>query len=98
MTPYHLSKKAKADIIAIWDYTVKTWSVKQAEKYYEQLIQSFIYIAQRPKIGRNYSEIFACLYGYPVGKHIVFYKIENNNSVLIVRVLHARMDIEARLK
>lgn len=37
MTPYHLSKKAKADIIAIWDYTVKTWSVKQAEKYYEQL-------------------------------------------------------------
>lgn len=98
MAPYRLSNKTKSDIISIWDYTAKTWSLNQAEKYYKQLIQSFLYIAQKPKVGRNYSEIFAFLYGYRVGKHIVFYKIDNDHSILIVRILHSRMDIEAKFK
>lgn len=33
MVKYRLSNKTKIDLIDIWDYTVQTWSVNQAERY-----------------------------------------------------------------
>ena len=36
MAKYQLSNKTKIDLIDIWDYTVRTWSVNQAERYYNQ--------------------------------------------------------------
>jgi toxin ParE1/3/4 len=34
---------------------------------------------------------------HPVGRHLVFYRQISINQIEIVRILHERMDVEARL-
>jgi len=34
---YKISKKAFEDIDNIWFYTMETWSLQQADKYYKKL-------------------------------------------------------------
>lgn len=97
MANYRLTNKAKSDLADIWDYTIQTWSQNQAQRYYEQFIESFIYIASNPNIGKDYSEVTQGLLGLSVGKHLVFYQKENKNSVLIIRILHQRIDLKKRL-
>lgn len=97
MAKYRLTRKAKIDLIEIWDYTVKTWSRNQAESYYSQLIESFTFITNEPEAGKDFSEVKNGLRGLRVGKHIVFYQVENESTILIIRILHGRMDLESRL-
>ena len=40
MAKFYLSNKAVDDLNDIWDYTVNTWSEKQAENYYLLLMNS----------------------------------------------------------
>jgi toxin ParE1/3/4 len=49
---YHLSRKAKADLEAIWLYGFETWSLKQAETYAAGLYECFEMIGDMPGIGR----------------------------------------------
>jgi toxin ParE1/3/4 len=35
---------------------------------------------------------------YPVKSHLIFYKISDNETITIVRILHQSMDIPNRLK
>ncbi len=37
------------------------------------------------------------LYGYRANKHIIFYRILPDKDILIIRILHQRMDIKKRL-
>ncbi len=95
---YRLTNKATNDLIEIWDYTFETWSEVQAEKYYSQLTDAFSFIAENGEIGKNFSEIKKGLLGKNVGKHIVFYQFESENKIVIIRVLHERMDLKSRLQ
>ena len=42
MAKYRLTKKAVQDLVAIWVYTLKTWSEKKADEYYSSLVETFI--------------------------------------------------------
>ena len=58
MKQYHLTNKAIEDLNEIWLYTVETWSEKQADTYYCDLIGAIKVIAQRPMyLDKNYDEI-----------------------------------------
>jgi toxin ParE1/3/4 len=61
------------------------------------LVDSFNEIANKPQIGRLYMEVVDNLKGYQVGKHIVFYRLIENNKVEIIRILHERMDLKNRI-
>lgn len=52
MAKFHLTNKAASDLSDIWDYTAETWSKKQAEKYYNQLIETCKQIAENSGIGK----------------------------------------------
>lgn len=52
MAKYLLTNKAVEDLSAIWDYTYETWSEKQADKYYQLLMDACTRIAEKPAIGR----------------------------------------------
>ncbi len=95
---YRLTNKAAIDLVEIWDYTSETWSEVQAEKYYSQLTDAFSFIADNREIGKDFSEIMNGLLGKNVGKHIVFYQFESKNKIVIIRVLHERMDLKSRLQ
>jgi len=96
MAKYLLSHKAVADLSGIWHYTYETWSEKQADKYYLLLIDSCKEIARKPEAGRKYDHVHPGLRGYKAYQHIIFY-IARDKHVEVVRILHNRMDIEARM-
>ncbi len=98
MAKYQLSNKTKIDLIEIWDYTVRTWSVNQAEHYYNQIIETCINLSKDPKIGKHYSEVYPDLLGFKTGKHIIFYQIIDTQEIFVFRILHEQMDLDSRLK
>ena len=98
MANYRLTNLAVHDLTDIWNYTYETWSEKQADYYYEQLVESFNKISSDPTCGKNYEGVIQSLYGLKVNKHIVFYRVLNSDEIEITRVLHERMDLKRRLK
>lgn len=40
MAKYHFTNKAVEDLTNIWNYTFETWSERQADMYYNMLIES----------------------------------------------------------
>jgi len=63
MAKYNLTNKAVEDLTIIWDYTFDKWSEKQADKYYELLLDSCQDIANNPDLGKNYSGVKNELFG-----------------------------------
>lgn len=98
MINYYLTNQAVDDLSSIWNYTFEEWSESQADKYYQELIDSFQGIAENPKIGRNYAGIRSGLYGLKVNRHIIFFRVMDETKVEITRILHERMDLRNRIK
>jgi len=98
MKQYIISKKATEDLDRIWRYTYFQWSEKQADKYYNLLIEKITFIAQNATIGRKIDEIKKGYRCFPVELHNIFYKISKDDIVTIIRILHQQMDIPNRLK
>ena len=96
MPEFALRPKARADLEAIWDYTVGTWGREQAKTYLRALNHTFKSVAKKPELGRIYDEVYEGLRVYPSGKHLIFY-FSTENGIDIVRVLHERMDITSHL-
>ena len=98
MAKYKLTNKAVEDLTNIWFYTLDKWSEKQADKYYNMLIDNFNEISKKPSLGKNYSDIFKNILGLRVGRHIIFYREIQNNEIEIIRILHEKMDLKNRIK
>jgi len=97
MAKYKLSQKAVEDLGEIWDFTFDAWSEKQADAYYEMLIENFQCIADNPDIGKKYAEIRTDLLGMKANRHIIFYRKVESTSVEVVRILHEQMDLKQRM-
>ena len=96
---YKISKQAFADIEAIWFYTKKTWSVQQADRYYNLILDEIEYIAEYPLLGKDYGYVRKNYRCSVVKSHLIFYRYEEDqNFVDIIRILHQNMDIEEKLK
>lgn len=91
MARFVLSPSAQADVDEIWVYTVERWGVEQAELYVRQLGSAVETIAQNPQRDRPCDEIREGYRRYPSGSHVVFYRI-TSKEVVVVRILHQRMD------
>ncbi len=99
MTNYKISVEAGKDLEKIWTYIFETWSIEQADRYINQIIEEIEYITNKPENGRNFSYVRKGYLRTKVKHHFVFYRIDKKNKVVeIIRILHQRMDIENRLK
>ncbi len=96
MANFFLTNKAVQDLEDIWDYTVETWSEKQAETYYGLIIDSCHQLVEEPMRGKLYEVVDKNIMGYKTGEHIIFYRIVSND-IEIVRILHKMMDLKLRL-
>ncbi|MCG8702053.1 MAG: type II toxin-antitoxin system RelE/ParE family toxin [Bacteroidales bacterium] len=92
MAEYKLTNKAVEDLTKIWDYTFDKWSEKQADKYYNMLLENCQEIANDPSIGKDYEGIKDRLFGFKANRHIIFYRKSNDKPIEITRILHERMD------
>lgn len=98
MANYILTNKAVEDLSQIWNYTVEVWSEAQADKYYQLFLHSFQELAKRKIKGKKYTEIPNDIFGFKAGQHIIFYKIVEDKTMLIVRILHSGMDLGRRIR
>lgn len=98
MFKYYLTNKANDDLDKIWEYTFDEWSETQADKYYFEILDGCQFIAENQNLGKIYSEIENNLFGYFINKHIIFYQKISEFEILVVRILHTKMDLKTRIK
>jgi toxin ParE1/3/4 len=96
MSKYRIREKAIEDLDSIWLYTVDTWSEKQANNYYNLIVQEIELIAGNKNIGASIQHIRNGYYFSRVKSHVIFYII--TDKVEVVRILNQKMDIDNRLK
>ncbi|WP_281240101.1 type II toxin-antitoxin system RelE/ParE family toxin [Flavobacterium praedii] len=97
MPEYIISEKALEDINTIWIYTAENWSVEQADRYYNLIIDEIEYIIDNLDMAHDLEKIRKSYRYSKVKSHLIFFKKEKTNEIEVVRVLHERMDIENRL-
>ncbi|MBK8851242.1 MAG: type II toxin-antitoxin system RelE/ParE family toxin [Saprospiraceae bacterium] len=91
------TNKAKQDLQQIWNYTYDTWSEKQADKYFEDIIARCNNLEYNFERGKDYSKLIPNLKGVKCNRHIIFYRILAQQVIEIARILHEEMDIENHL-
>ncbi|GAB5347949.1 type II toxin-antitoxin system RelE/ParE family toxin [Alteriqipengyuania sp. 357] len=96
MRELRLSRKAAADLSDIADFTIAEFGIEQARKYRDQFAKCFASLLDNPMLGRSADELAPGLRRIRQQAHVVFYE-PSEEAVLIVRVLHHRMDFEQHL-
>lgn len=95
---YKISKQAEIDLKNIWLYTFEKWSLKQADYYFDLIMDEIEYISKNPKTGKDYTDIMEGYYRSKVKSHFVFYKINlKEDQIEIIRILHQQMDIDSHI-
>ncbi len=97
MGSFTLTNKAKTDLKNIAVYTQREWGREQRLLYIKQFDDAFHSLASNPDLGAKCEHIKTGYRKYPVAKHLVFYRTTKEAEILIVRILHKRMDVESRI-
>ena len=97
MAKYYLTNKAVEDLTEIWNYTYEQWSERQADNYYQMLLDNCGDISENPDLGKNYEGITPNLLGLQTNRHIIFYRKIDSGVVEITRIIHGRMDLKIRM-
>ncbi|MFC2101417.1 type II toxin-antitoxin system RelE/ParE family toxin [Bacteroidota bacterium] len=98
MTKFRLTNAALKDLESIWSYTYEKWSIEQADRYYNLIIEEIEFIASNSLSGRSIDYIKQGYRSSKVKSHLVFYKINPEKTIDVVRILHQRMDVENWMK
>jgi toxin ParE1/3/4 len=86
-----LTNLAVTDLSDIADFTIQTFGAEQARSYFDGLGHCFEILAENPQLGRNTAELAPNLKRFEYQSHVVFY-VPKEAHILIVRILHQRMD------
>lgn len=93
MLKLKIKPKAEEDLGEIYEYTAMRWGIDQAEKYQDDLYEGMLLVAEQDGLGKEYAYTKLPYRKLHVNRHLIFYRVEDQ-SCLIIRVLHDRMDIE----
>lgn len=90
MARFQFSRSAEADLLAIADYTLRTWGEDQALSYVAALETCCQMLADNPALGRACGYIRPGLHRMEKGRHVVLYR-QVTGGIVISRILHQRM-------
>jgi len=93
--PYRLSPLAEADLEEIWIYTLKHWSIEQADAYHHKLVAAFEGLAAGTKQGRP-ADVLPDFRKCLCGSHVVYF-LNDQDHLDVIRILHQRQDAERHL-
>lgn len=94
MRHFDLTRSALADLKSIARFTQSRWGVRQRNAYLKEVDQVFRSLAKNPLMGRACDEIREGYRKFPHGAHVIYYQ-PSEDELLIVRILHATMDLDA---
>ena len=95
MRRFDLTKSARDDLKAIARFTQSRWGVRQRNSYLKEVDQVFHSLAKNPLMGRTCDEIREGYRKFPHGAHVIYYRLSSESELLIVRILHATMDVDS---
>jgi len=91
-----VTPKARQDLDAIWSHTVSEWGSQQAERYLRQLWCALEDEASGFSRAQDASFIRDGYFKIICGLHVIFFQ-SSADAILVVRVLHQRMDVSRHL-
>lgn len=91
-----LRPRARLDLGEIWRYTADRWDRRQADLYVGRLIQTIDDLRSPGRRTRTRDAIHPGLRSVKTGSHLIFF-LMSEDGVDVVRILHERMDLAARL-
>ena len=97
MSLFVFSKEAENDLIEIYRYGFINYGENKAELYIETLKEKCQFLADMPNLCPDRDEFNPPVKIHHHRKHLIIYVIEGD-SILIVRVLHDRMDIQQHME
>lgn len=96
MKTINFSHKAIDDLRQIWRYTYDQWDLRQADHYYHSILDSIENIAKGTHAGQTF-EPRKDYYRQRTGSHVIFYKMPDENTLYVVRILHKAMQFSKHL-
>lgn len=98
MATYTFTRSAQNDLRDIAIYTSKQWGRDQAFKYAGDLDQCFEAIVNGHIIEKAVSKNTPDIFYHRMQKHIIFYQKLENNDLIILAILHEKVDLMKRLQ
>jgi toxin ParE1/3/4 len=96
MKAFEVTKEAKDDLKIIARFTEKRWERNQRFLYIKQFDDVFHLLAEAPAPGKRYDFIKKGYRKFPQGIHVLFYREASKSTIIIIRILHKNMDVEAK--
>ncbi|MGC4085517.1 MAG: type II toxin-antitoxin system RelE/ParE family toxin [Vicinamibacterales bacterium] len=84
--PYRLTTRARRDLLGIWLHIAEE-NESAADRLIENITERFLLLASHPEAGRTRDDVRAGYRGFPVGRYVIFYRVEER-GVAIVHVTH----------
>lgn len=94
---HRLAPEAETDLDELWHYVATNASVETADRLVDSLTTRFFLLSRYPRVGRRRDDLRPGIRSFPVGKYIVFYRLEGED-VLIQRVVRGSRDLAALLR
>jgi toxin ParE1/3/4 len=91
-----LTEIARADLNSIRRYSIRTWGQEQTAKYIDALRDTLKGLVRGTVITRSRDDLRHGLQMVTSGRHCIFFEADESR-VLVVRVLHDRMDYRRHL-
>ena len=91
-----LSPRAVIDLEEIFEYTLETWNISQAEKYQDELFESMQSLLINNNLGTLYYHKEGNYRKLNANRHLIFYRITDQHCI-VIRILHERMDLRKQL-
>ena len=97
MAQYIISEKALDDLNKIWIYTAENWSVEQANRYYNLIMDEIEFALENFDTLKDFGSVRKDYRYSKVKSHLVFCKRAGNTEMEVIRILHERMDLKIKL-
>jgi len=100
MSVFRLSPEAEAELDNIWVYIAReSGSVEIASRAVENIAERLWLLARHPYLGRRRDhDLRPGLRSFPADNYVIFYRIVDDEVVLILHVVHGSRDVLALLE
>jgi len=91
-----LTKRALSDLAEVEAYSITQWGRRVATRYLKDIESSLRLVADNPGILRTLDGMPSELQFHRVNKHWLVFDV-SSSSIVVLTVIHASMDVPARL-
>lgn len=91
MTKIDFTRDAERDLINIFLYGIEHFGSGKAERYLETINAKIEMAAEHPDFGADYGFVIRGIRRHEAVSHAVYYR-STRSGILVLRVLHGRMD------